>query len=91
MLQVRIRGRGGQGVVAAAVEARRCKSCGNCFDFESDNCGGVCPDNAVVEFGAGRRFQFNSTTAWATASALPSSRAARSTCCPKPSDERPNP
>ena len=41
----------------ALFEARRCLSCGNCF--ECDNCYGVCPDNAVVKLGPGRRFQFN--------------------------------
>jgi len=38
-------------------EARRCLSCGNCF--ECDNCYGVCPDNAVIKLGAGKRFRFN--------------------------------
>ena len=41
----------------AQFEARRCLSCGNCF--ECDNCYGVCPDNAVIKLGAGKRFQFN--------------------------------
>jgi NADPH-dependent glutamate synthase beta subunit-like oxidoreductase len=41
----------------ALFEARRCLSCGNCF--ECDNCYGVCPDNAVIKLGPGRRFQFN--------------------------------
>ncbi len=41
----------------ALFEARRCLSCGNCF--ECDNCYGVCPDNAVVKLGPGKRFQFN--------------------------------
>jgi 2-oxoacid:acceptor oxidoreductase delta subunit (pyruvate/2-ketoisovalerate family) len=41
----------------ALYEARRCLSCGNCF--ECDNCYGVCPDNAVVKLGPGRRFRFN--------------------------------
>ena len=41
----------------AQYEARRCLSCGNCF--ECDNCYGVCPDNAVIKLGPGRRFQFN--------------------------------
>jgi len=42
---------------SALFEARRCLSCGNCF--ECDNCYGVCPDNAVIKLGAGKRFQFN--------------------------------
>ena len=41
----------------AAYEARRCMSCGNCF--ECDNCYGVCPDNAVIKLGPGKRFEFN--------------------------------
>lgn len=41
----------------ALFEARRCMSCGNCF--ECDNCYGVCPDNAVLKLGPGRRFKFN--------------------------------
>ena len=41
----------------ALFEARRCMSCGNCF--ECDNCYGVCPDNAVVKLGPGKKFRFN--------------------------------
>jgi NADPH-dependent glutamate synthase beta subunit-like oxidoreductase len=41
----------------ALYEARRCMSCGNCF--ECDTCYGVCPDNAVIKLGPGRRFAFN--------------------------------
>lgn len=41
----------------ALFEARRCLSCGNCF--ECDNCYGVCPDNAVIKLGPGKRFRFN--------------------------------
>ncbi len=41
----------------ALYEARRCLSCGNCF--ECDNCYGVCPDNAVVKLGPGKRFRIN--------------------------------
>ena len=40
----------------AQYEARRCLSCGNCF--ECDNCYGVCPDNAVIKLGPGKRFAF---------------------------------
>ncbi|MGD8350143.1 MAG: FAD-dependent oxidoreductase, partial [Gammaproteobacteria bacterium] len=40
----------------ALFEARRCLSCGNCF--ECDNCYGICPDNAIVKLGPGRRFEF---------------------------------
>ena len=48
---------GGLDKATALFEARRCLSCGNCF--ECDNCYGVCPDNAVVKLGPGRRFEFN--------------------------------
>jgi 2-oxoacid:acceptor oxidoreductase delta subunit (pyruvate/2-ketoisovalerate family) len=48
---------GGLDETNALYEARRCLSCGNCF--ECDNCYGVCPDNAVIKLGAGKRFQFN--------------------------------
>ena len=41
----------------ALYEARRCLSCGNCF--ECDYCYGVCPDNAVIKLGPGKRFEFN--------------------------------
>ena len=41
----------------ALFEARRCMSCGNCF--ECDNCYGVCPDNAVIKLGPGKRFAFD--------------------------------
>ncbi len=41
----------------ALFEARRCLSCGNCF--ECDNCYGVCPDNAVIKLGPGKRFRIN--------------------------------
>jgi len=48
---------GGLDAHTALFEARRCLSCGNCF--ECDNCYGVCPDNAVVKLGPGRRFEIN--------------------------------
>ncbi len=48
---------GGLSSANALFEARRCLSCGNCF--ECDNCYGVCPDNAVIKLGPGKRFQFN--------------------------------
>jgi len=40
----------------AKYEARRCMSCGNCF--ECDNCYGICPDNAITKLGAGKGFKF---------------------------------
>ncbi len=48
---------GGLDETNALYEARRCMSCGNCF--ECDNCYGVCPDNAVIKLGPGKRFEFN--------------------------------
>jgi len=48
---------GGLNETNALFEARRCLSCGNCF--ECDNCYGVCPDNAVIKLGPGKRFKFN--------------------------------
>ena len=41
----------------ALYEARRCMSCGNCF--ECDNCYGVCPDNAIIKLGPGKKFRIN--------------------------------
>ncbi len=40
----------------AKYEARRCMSCGNCF--ECDNCYGICPDNAITKLGADKGFEF---------------------------------
>ena len=48
---------GGLDETNALFEARRCLSCGNCF--ECDNCYGMCPDNAVIKLGPGRRFAIN--------------------------------
>jgi len=48
---------GGLDESTAQFEARRCLSCGNCF--ECDNCYGVCPDNAVVKLGSGRRYEID--------------------------------
>jgi NADPH-dependent glutamate synthase beta subunit-like oxidoreductase len=48
---------GGLDEANALFEARRCMSCGNCF--ECDTCYGVCPDNAVIKQGPGKRFRFN--------------------------------
>ena len=41
----------------ALFEARRCMSCGNCL--ECDNCFGVCPDNAVIKLGPGKRYEID--------------------------------
>jgi NADPH-dependent glutamate synthase beta subunit-like oxidoreductase len=48
---------GGLDRETALLEARRCLSCGTCF--ECDNCYGVCPDNAVIKLGPGKRYEFN--------------------------------
>jgi 2-oxoacid:acceptor oxidoreductase delta subunit (pyruvate/2-ketoisovalerate family) len=45
---------GGLDETKALFEARRCLSCGNCL--ECDNCYGVCPDNAVLKLGPGKRY-----------------------------------
>ncbi len=42
---------------AALFEARRCLSCGNCF--ECDGCFGACPEDAIIKLGPGKRYQFN--------------------------------
>ena len=41
----------------ALFEARRCLSCGNCF--ECDGCYGACPEGAVIKLGPGKRYKFN--------------------------------
>ncbi len=41
----------------ALYEARRCLSCGNCF--ECDACYGACPEDAIVKLGPGRRYRFD--------------------------------
>ncbi|MBO0867962.1 MAG: NAD(P)-binding protein [Micromonosporaceae bacterium] len=48
---------GGLDRETALFEARRCMSCGDCF--ECDNCYSVCPDNAIVKLGPGHRYTIN--------------------------------
>jgi NADPH-dependent glutamate synthase beta subunit-like oxidoreductase len=48
---------GGLSAVAAVYEARRCLSCGNCF--ECDGCLGACPEDAVIKLGVGHRYRFD--------------------------------
>lgn len=48
---------GGLSVEEATYEARRCLSCGNCF--ECDGCLGACPEVAVVKLGVGHRYRFD--------------------------------
>ena len=48
---------GGLSAEEAVYEARRCLSCGNCF--ECDGCLGACPEEAVIKLGAGHRYEFD--------------------------------
>jgi NADPH-dependent glutamate synthase beta subunit-like oxidoreductase len=48
---------GGLSVEEATYEARRCLSCGNCF--ECDGCLGACPEVAVIKLGVGHRYKFD--------------------------------
>jgi NADPH-dependent glutamate synthase beta subunit-like oxidoreductase len=48
---------GGLSVEEATYEARRCLSCGNCF--ECDGCLGACPEAAVIKLGVGHRYKFD--------------------------------
>ena len=41
----------------ARYEARRCLSCGNCF--ECDQCYAACPEQAIVKLGPGLRYRFD--------------------------------
>lgn len=41
----------------ALFEARRCLSCGNCF--ECDGCYGACPEDAIIKLGPGNRYKFD--------------------------------
>jgi formate dehydrogenase beta subunit len=40
----------------AQYEARRCLSCGNCF--ECDGCYGACPEHAITKLGPGERYRY---------------------------------
>jgi len=48
---------GGLTPAQATYEARRCLSCGNCF--ECDGCLGACPEDAVIKLGPGQRYRFD--------------------------------
>ncbi|HET7545436.1 MAG TPA: NAD(P)-binding protein [Polyangiaceae bacterium] len=48
---------GGLSETAAVYEAKRCLSCGNCF--ECDGCFGACPEDAVIKLGKGLRYRFD--------------------------------
>ena len=47
----------GLGEGEAQYEARRCLSCGNCF--ECDGCYGACPEHAIVKLGPGKRYRYD--------------------------------
>ncbi|MGK5091276.1 NAD(P)-binding protein [Deltaproteobacteria bacterium TL4] len=42
---------------SASFEAKRCLSCGNCF--ECDGCFGACPEGTVIKLGPGKFYRFN--------------------------------
>ena len=48
---------GGLSESAAVFEAKRCLSCGNCF--ECDGCFGACPEDAIIKLGKGARYRFD--------------------------------
>ncbi len=41
----------------ALYEAKRCLSCGNCY--ECDGCYGACPEDAVIKLGPGKRYRYD--------------------------------
>jgi NADPH-dependent glutamate synthase beta subunit-like oxidoreductase len=47
----------GLGAGEAQYEARRCLSCGNCF--ECDGCYGACPEHAIEKLGPGKRYRYD--------------------------------
>ena len=48
---------GGLSEADATFEARRCLSCGNCF--ECDGCFGACPEHAISRLGPGKGYEVN--------------------------------
>jgi NADPH-dependent glutamate synthase beta subunit-like oxidoreductase len=48
---------GGLSNAEAVFEAKRCLSCGNCF--ECDGCYGACPEDAIVKLGPGKRYRYD--------------------------------
>ncbi len=56
----------GLSTAEAEYEARRCLSCGNCF--ECDGCFGSCPEDAIIKLGPdhGYRFDYEKCTGCAT-------------------------
>ena len=41
----------------AIYEAKRCLSCGNCF--ECDGCYGSCPEDAIIKLGPGKKYRYD--------------------------------
>jgi NADPH-dependent glutamate synthase beta subunit-like oxidoreductase len=41
----------------ALYEAKRCLSCGNCF--ECDGCYGSCPEDAIIKLGPGKKYRYD--------------------------------
>jgi NADPH-dependent glutamate synthase beta subunit-like oxidoreductase len=50
---------GGLAEPQARYEAKRCLSCGNCF--ECDSCYAACPEQAIVKLGSGLRYRYDYT------------------------------
>jgi formate dehydrogenase (NADP+) beta subunit len=48
---------GGLGEREATFEAKRCLSCGNCY--ECDGCYGACPEDAIIKLGKGLRYRYD--------------------------------
>lgn len=46
----------GLGAAEASYEAKRCLSCGNCF--ECDQCYAACPEQAIEKLGRGQRYRY---------------------------------
>jgi formate dehydrogenase beta subunit len=47
----------GLGADEALHEAKRCLSCGNCY--ECDQCYAACPEEAIIKLGPGKRYSFD--------------------------------
>jgi len=47
----------GLGEREAEFEAKRCLSCGNCY--ECDGCYGACPEDAIIKLGPGKRYRYD--------------------------------
>jgi NADPH-dependent glutamate synthase beta subunit-like oxidoreductase len=47
----------GLGEHEATYEAKRCLSCGNCY--ECDGCYGACPEDAIIKLGPGKRYRYD--------------------------------